>query len=117
MTKIKVFFKDSSEFHDLISPEDRTRITEMVDTYIRFFNGLFGTLHSSNNNDGDGIDIVEGPVDGCIRSFDEMARNFSHVGTKPNQEVFLSASMDVNCQKEPVILTINISGTPNMSLN
>ena len=117
MTKIKVFFKNSSEFHDLISPEDRTRITEMVDTYIRFFNGLFGTLHSSNNNDGDGIDIVEGPVDGCIRSFDEMARGFSDAGTRLSQEILLSASMDVNCQKEAVILTINISGTPNMSLN
>ncbi|MBP7721980.1 MAG: hypothetical protein KA155_05530 [Alphaproteobacteria bacterium] len=117
MTIIKIFFKDSTEFHDLVSPEDRARITETVDTYIKFFNGLFGTLHSNNNNDDDGINIAEGPVDGCIRSFDEMARNFSHVGTQLSQEIFLSASMDVNRQKEPVILTINISGTPNTSLN
>lgn len=117
MTKIKVFFKDSSEFHDLVSPEDRDRITDMVDTYVRFFSGLFGTLHRNNNDDGDGINIVEGQVDGWVRSFEKMTSNFSQVGTQLSQEIFLSASMDVNRQKEPVILTINISGTPNTSLN
>jgi hypothetical protein len=117
MAKIKVFFKNSSEFHDLISPEDQVRITEAVDAYIRFFNNLFRTLPSESKDDGDGINITEGPVEGCIRSFDKMARGFSDAGTRLSQEILLSASMDVNCQKEPVILTINISGTPNMSLN
>lgn len=117
MTKIKVFFKDSSEFHDLISPEQRTHITEIVDSRIKFFKGIFSAVHSDNNNDGDGINITEGHVDGWVRSFDEMTRGFSDIRNWLSEEIFLSASMDVNRQKEPVILTINISGKPNMSLN